>query len=139
MGKSATVLGKPYYMNGRQFNFLLYQQGFLEGNPGAWELTPKGEQFAEIRDYHRGTGGYAHYNRYWSEIIWKDEIVEHLNLSVKAQQWAIDAEKLIGKMDNEENGSRDFHCSFQRLRRLHECNRCPSEIPGRYVAGGTGR
>ena len=93
MGKSATVLGKPYYMNGRQFNFLLMQQGFLEGNPGAWGLTPKGEQFAEIRDYHRGTGGYDHYNRYWSEIIWKDEIVDHLNLSVKAQQRAIDAEE----------------------------------------------
>ena len=93
MGKSATVLGKPYYMNGRQFNFLLYQQGFLEGNPGAWGLTPKGEQFAEIRDYHRGTGGYDHYNRYWSEIIWKDEIVEHLNLSVKAQQRATDIQE----------------------------------------------
>ena len=97
MGKSATVLGKPYYMNGRQFNFLLYQQGFLEGNPGAWSLTPKGEQFAEIRDYHRGTGGYDHYNRYWSEIIWKDDIVEHLNLSVKAQQRAIDAEEASRK------------------------------------------
>lgn len=93
MGKSATVLGKPYYMNGRQFNFLLMQQGFLEGGPGAWSLTPKGEQFAEIRDYHRGPGGYSWYNRDWSEIIWKDEIVEHLNLSVKAQQWAIDAEE----------------------------------------------
>lgn len=51
MGKSATVLGKPYYMTGRQFNFLLMQQGFLEGEPGAWNLTSKGEQFAEIRDF----------------------------------------------------------------------------------------
>ena len=55
---------------------LLCEEGFLEGEPGDYTVTEKGEPYAEERDYHRGTGGYATYNRYWTTRSWDDSILD---------------------------------------------------------------
>lgn len=91
MGKSATQLGKAFFLNGQEMNQLLKDQGFLEGEPGAYRVTEKGLPFATETDFHRGTGGSPWYNRYWSERTWDPSIMSELDMSVKRQQAAIDA------------------------------------------------
>lgn len=91
MGKSATQLGKDFCLNGQEMNQLLKNQGFLEGEPGAYWVTEKGLPFATETDLHRGTGGLQWYNKYWSERTWDPSIMDELEMSVKQQQAAIDA------------------------------------------------
>ena len=64
MQVSASVLGQEYGLTGEEMNRLLLKQGILTGEPGSYDLTTKGLQYAVTKDFHRGTGGYAHYNRY---------------------------------------------------------------------------
>ena len=45
MGKSARVLGWEFGRNAREMNALLKQQGYLDGEPGAYGLTEKGKQY----------------------------------------------------------------------------------------------
>ena len=59
-------------------NFLLKEEGFLDGEPGNYTITEKGKKFAEEHNHHRGTGGYSHYNRYWTTITWDDGIANEL-------------------------------------------------------------
>lgn len=91
MGKSATVLGKELGLTGQEMNQLLKREGFLEGEPGAYSLTPKGEEFAEQHDFHRGPGGYSWYNRDWTTTTWDESVLDNMNLSTKNLQAAIDA------------------------------------------------
>jgi hypothetical protein len=65
MRKSARVLGWEFGRTAREMNELLREHGYLYGNPGAYGLTEKGQQFADEQYHSRGTGGYAHYNRSW--------------------------------------------------------------------------
>jgi len=81
MMKSARLLGQDYGMTGREMNVLLKQEGYLDGVPGDYNVTEKGSMFAAEKDYHRGTGGYAQYNRYWSERTWDDNIVDELDIT----------------------------------------------------------
>ena len=91
MGKSATLLGKELGLTGQEMNQLLKREGFLEGEPGAYLLTPKGEEFAEQHDFHRGPGGYSWYNRDWTTTTWDESVHDNMNLSTKNLQAAIDA------------------------------------------------
>ena len=91
MGKSARLLGKDFYLNGQEMNQLLKDQGFLEGEPGAYRVTEKGMPFATETDLHRGTGGSPMYNKHWSERTWDPSIMNELDMSLKKQQAAIDA------------------------------------------------
>lgn len=75
MGKSARILGEDYGLNAQETNQMLKDQGFLDGDPGAYFVTAKGAQFANETDFHRGPGGYARYNCDWTQRTWDDSIV----------------------------------------------------------------
>ena len=91
MGKSARILGEDFGLTAQEMNQLLKDQGFLDGNPGAYFLTEKGAEFAKEMDFHRGTGGYARYNRYWTERTWDESIKDVLDTSYESRRAARDA------------------------------------------------
>lgn len=59
-GLSAAEIGKQIGANALEVNRLLRDQGFLYGKPGAYGLTPKGEEFGFHRSHDNGYGGVAH-------------------------------------------------------------------------------
>ncbi len=81
MRKSARILGQGYGLTAQELNFVLKEEGFLDGEPGNYTVTEKGEKYAEEQDHHRGTGGYAHYNRYWTIRTWDDGITDELEIT----------------------------------------------------------
>lgn len=91
MGKSARILGEEYGMSSQEMNVLLKNEGFLDGNPGDYTPTEKGLQFATEKDFHRGTGGYAQYNRDWTTRTWDDCIKDVLDVTPEKKQAARDA------------------------------------------------
>lgn len=91
MGKSARVLGWEFGRTDREMNELLKDHGYLYGNPGAYGLTEKGQQYAEEQYHSRGTGGYAHYNRSWETRTWSDETAAALKADMEANPGGFDA------------------------------------------------
>ena len=91
MGKSARILGEDLGLNSQEMNQLLKDQGFLEGDPGAYVVTEKGAQFAKETDFHRGPGGYSWYNRDWTQRTWDESIKDVLDTSPESRQAARDA------------------------------------------------
>ena len=81
---SATQLGKKYGMTGEEMNRLLFQQGFLEGEPGDYSPIGKGLKYAVEEDHHRGNGGYSFYNAYWTTRKFDESILKELDLSPEA-------------------------------------------------------
>lgn len=81
MMKSASLLGRDYCMTGEEMNRLLLKQGFLEGKPGDYTPTAKAMPYVRERDFHRGCGGYAHYNRYWTTVSYDESILDALGVS----------------------------------------------------------
>lgn len=49
MGKSTAGLGRELGLNSQETNILLWDEGYLEGEPGDWRLTDKGREHAEQR------------------------------------------------------------------------------------------
>ena len=88
MGKSARILGEDFDLNSQEMNQLLKDQGFLEGDPGAYVVTEKGTQFAKETDFHRGPGGYSRYNRDWTQRSWDERILDELDTSSESIQRA---------------------------------------------------
>ncbi len=86
MGKSARKLGQEYGLTAQEMNFFLKEEGYLDGEPGDYFLTEKGKKYAEEQDYHRGTGGYAHYNRYWTTRTWDEGITDELDITDKRKK-----------------------------------------------------
>ena len=75
MGKSARVLGEEYGLNAQEMNRILKKQGFLDGGPGGYSLTEKGEQFGEQRYIFSGPrSGY-------DLITFDESIKEELNIT----------------------------------------------------------
>ena len=81
MGKSARILGQEYGLTAQEMNFILKEEGYLDGEPGSYTVTEKGEKYATEEDHHRGTGGYARYNRYWTTRTWNEEITDELDIT----------------------------------------------------------
>ena len=81
MSLSASRLGAEYGLTGEEMNRALAKLGFLKGNPGDYDLTSLGHAYATTKDFHRGTGGYAHYNRYWSTRSYDESIKEAINMT----------------------------------------------------------
>lgn len=86
MRKSARVLGQEYGLTAQEMNFVLKEEGYLDGEPGNYFVTEKGEKYAKEQDHHRGTGGYAHYNRYWTTRTWDDGIVDELDITAERKR-----------------------------------------------------
>ncbi|MGP4052615.1 hypothetical protein [Streptomyces sp. 2A115] len=72
-------------------NELLKDHGYLYGNPGAYGLTEKGQQYAEEKHHSRGTGGYAQYNRSWETRTWSDATAAALRADMEATPGSFDA------------------------------------------------
>lgn len=81
MQVSARILGQDYGLTAEEMNRVLVKQGFLQGTPGDYSITQKALQYAVEKDFHRGTGGYACYNRYWTTRTFDDSIKEALDVS----------------------------------------------------------
>jgi hypothetical protein len=81
MRKSARILGEEYGLTAQEMNFLLKDEGFLEGKPGAYNVTEKGRAYAEEQYHHRGPGGYSWYNRDWDTRTWDDGITAELDIT----------------------------------------------------------
>lgn len=62
-----------------EVNRLLKEQGFLEGNPGAYGLTSKGEEFGAERSHDNGYGGVA--ARHWATTHYDPSIIDALDSS----------------------------------------------------------
>lgn len=78
-GLSAAEIGRQIGANALEVNRLLKDQGFLYGKPGAYGLTPKGEEFGVQRDHDNGYGGAAY--RDWPTTHFDPSIVDVLDTS----------------------------------------------------------
>ena len=83
MQVSARILGQEYGLTAEEMNRVLVKQGFLQGTPGDYSVTQKALQYVVEKDFHRGTGGYACYNRYWTTRTFDDSIKEVLDVSAE--------------------------------------------------------
>ena len=86
MQVSARILGRDYGLNSQEMNRVLAKEGILKGQPGNYSLTEKGMNFAKEHDFHRGTGGYSHYNRYWETRTFDDSIKKLLNVTPELKE-----------------------------------------------------
>ena len=88
MRKSARILGEQLNITAEEKNELLKLNGLLEGEPGNYQVTATGEPYATENYEHRGTGGYACYNREWTVRTWDDSVMDVLDTSPKIIQEA---------------------------------------------------
>ena len=102
MGKSARALGQEYGLTSQEMNYVLKKEGYLSGDAGDYSITEKGAQYAEETDFHRGTGGYAHYNRYWTTRKWDEILKEILNITEEMKEEAREAVKERRKQKQDE-------------------------------------
>ena len=86
MQVSARILGWDYGLNAQEMNRVLVKEGYLKGQPGNYSLTEKALNFAKEQDFHRGTGGYSHYNRYWETRTFDDSIKKLLNVTPELKE-----------------------------------------------------
>lgn len=81
MGVSARILGQQYGLTTAEMNRVLVKKGILTGNPGDYYLTELGDLYGATKHFHRGCGGSAQYNRYWSERTYDESIKNVLNIT----------------------------------------------------------
>lgn len=93
MRKSARMLGQEHGLTSQEMNYVLKKEGYLSGDAGDYSVTDKGAPFAEETDFHRGTGGYAHYNRYWTTRNWDDSLTDDLDITEEMKEEAREAVK----------------------------------------------
>lgn len=82
VGRSATTIGREFGRNGREMNVLLADHGYLDGHPGAYVLTDKGQQYGTVNCHDNGYGGYA--ARAWEILTWNDEMAAALRADIEA-------------------------------------------------------
>jgi hypothetical protein len=75
--KSARKLGEILGKTAIEVNKLLKENGFLEGEPGEYELTEKGKQYGEEIFEDNGYGGVA--NRHWDYKVWDEEVINEIS------------------------------------------------------------
>jgi hypothetical protein len=78
-GLSAAQIGSLIGATAMEVNRLLKNQGFLYGEPGAYGLTPKGEEFGVQRPHDNGYGGAA--ARSWETTHFDPRITDVLDAS----------------------------------------------------------
>lgn len=75
---SATRLGSMVGKSNREMNAILKEKGFMEGDPGYYRPTQKGEAFCVEKAEDNGYGGYA--ARSWSWLEWSKDILPFLEV-----------------------------------------------------------
>ncbi len=91
MRKPAKMLGEKYGLKSQEMNYILKEEGYLSGDTGEYAVTDKGSPFAEEKDFHCGTGGYAHYNPFWTTRTWDESIENELNVTADMKEAARNA------------------------------------------------
>lgn len=81
MRKSARMLGQNYGLTAQEMNFFLKEEGFLDGVPGNYTVTEKGEEFAEEQGQSGGTGGFSSYTPLWTIRTWDDGITDEFDIT----------------------------------------------------------
>ena len=95
-------MGQDFGLTAQEMNFVLKEEGYLQGEPGNYSVTEKGQQFADEQYHHRGTGGYSHYNRSWETRTWDDCITDNLDITVKKKREIQEAIFLAKKRQKED-------------------------------------
>ena len=76
---SATVIGRKIGVTPMEFNRLMKNQGFLDGEWNAYGLTPKGENFGVHQSHDNGYGGHGH--KAWETMRYSPNIADELDYS----------------------------------------------------------
>lgn len=76
--KSARVLGQEVGLTPSEMNFLLKEEGFLDGEPQNYTVTEKGKDYAE--DNYNGSS-YGYSNQGWPTRTWDDRILDELDIT----------------------------------------------------------
>lgn len=85
--RSASFLGQPLGLSGVEMNLLLKDRGLLTGEPGAYALTEKGQQFANERYEQCGNpGGSSQYFRQWPVVTWRPSVINELDVTEERKQ-----------------------------------------------------
>lgn len=114
MQKSARILGQEYGMTAEEMNRALVKQGFLEGEPGDYRPTEKALKYVQEKDFHRGTGGYDHYNRYWTTRTFDESIMDELDITpevkkeIREELSAVRQARRAARSLAEERAERDY-------------------------------
>jgi len=74
MKYTARQLGEMIGKSSREINLLLNKAGLLEGKPGDWHPTPRGEELMEWSDHDNGYGGSA--ARSWAFPKWSIDVLK---------------------------------------------------------------
>lgn len=101
MKKSAKRLGEEFNLTAQEMNHLLKEEGFLSGEPGDYSPTEKAKEYLKEDHYHRGTGGYSHYNRYWTERNWDESIMDNIEIDADRKREIREAVSLERKVRKE--------------------------------------
>lgn len=80
MYKSARILGQDYGLTAQEMNYALAQEGFLEGEPGDYHVTGKGEPYAHEQDHSSGNEASLAYYRQWGTRSWSEDVTDELGL-----------------------------------------------------------
>lgn len=120
MGKSATTLGKEYGLTNQEMNYVLKKEGYLTGGPGDYNVSEKGAPYADVNDYHRGPGGYAHYNRDWVTIHWDELLKDALDITEELKEEAREAVRERRKQLQDERKAASIRAEEEFLARQRE-------------------
>jgi hypothetical protein len=71
-------------MTAREFNALLHEHGYLQGTPGNYWLTEKGQEYGSERDHFRGNPGSSAYSNQWTTRTWDERIASTLAADIAA-------------------------------------------------------
>lgn len=88
MGKSTAGLGRELGLNSQETNILLRDAGYLEGEPGDWRLTEKGQEHAEQQHWDVSSPMHAGY----VTTRWDDSVLEGLGEVSPERKQQIDDE-----------------------------------------------
>ena len=132
-GLSATDIGLRIGATAVEVNRLLKDQGFLSGEPSAYGLTSKGEEFGVQRSHDNGYGGYA--LRSWETTHFDPSITDVLDstpeklaqvrVDISAHKQAQKAARKIAQAESEAN--------FQAFQANKEAAELQYEIDPRKV------
>ena len=122
MGDSARFLGRKYGLSAQEMNRLLYNEGYLEGEPGDYSVTEKGKPFAHETSYRYGPGGTSmRYNGGYDIRTWDPSINDVLNVTPEMKQQAKDDVALRRRQQKEER--ENYYASMENIQQpICECD-----------------
>jgi hypothetical protein len=78
MRKYARELGQEHGLTAQEMNAILKKNGFLDGEPGNYNVTEKGKKYAEEQNHSCEVGGRGRCNGPWITRKWDERIADEL-------------------------------------------------------------